>query len=270
MTRLQYSINICWVASLIIGFSLALTFANQFTPFWQWPIPEKLLLGSYFILIFSLLAYGVMCRFSWPRLAGFSRRAKLIWVGVSLLVGGLMLVVIPVSVSIPTPESPIPHTLKLVATGQKNPQAQASQVWLRLRRADGNEIPLTEMQADSCWETVADGTIRCLAPQPAHLTWQGFLQGDAILLFTAHPWSGIVEVRWDGQTQQLDLYDSIGISRMVTLPWQSNQTSAPILMIALYGAYTLSLGLLVFGVSVWLATKPGPDNVVTLNYITTR
>lgn len=240
--------------SLLIGLSLAVSCLDQFSDFLIWPTPKKVLLGTGLLLFFTLITYGLLFTLAWPRLAGYSTRVKVSWIVISLLVGELLIVVWPIHTFRPS----VQHTLEVIATGQKNPQAQDSQVWIRAGRwSNGTTMSINELQLFGPWE-VQDRVLFSAQDQPASLNWTGMSKDDLNLVFLARPWSGIVEVRWDGQQHILDLYNSFGTQRTITLPRVVFAQKYPLLLfiVGLNMAYSVSLGMMVFVVTVWLITRP--------------
>ncbi len=112
------------------------------------------------------------------------------------------------------------HTLEIVATGDRAAAAQWSEVWLFEATVDGRSIPFGAFVRDEGWD-VRDEALIFVAGEPATLTWRGEARSDARLRLLAHPWSGIVTVRWNGAERTLDLYSAGGTERVVDLPVQS-------------------------------------------------
>lgn len=73
------------------------------TPLARWTV----ILGM--TLAFGALAWATLCRWMLPRMAVFSLRIRIAWATISLLVGALLLVAIPVPTA---PPAPLRHTLE--------------------------------------------------------------------------------------------------------------------------------------------------------------
>ncbi len=146
-----------------------------------------------------------------PRAARLSRARHLLLAGVALIGGvGLAWAFRPAAM----------HTLEIVATGERAVAARGSEVWLLEATVDGRSIPFDAFVRDEGWD-VRDEALLFVAGELATLTWRGEARSGVRLRLLAHPWSGIVAVRWNGMEQMLDLYSAGGTERVVDLPAQS-------------------------------------------------
>lgn len=241
-----------WAVSVSIGVCAA---ASYFVRFLR-PISGIETLGGiglslYLVGLFSLIAYIGLFRFAWLRLRIFSRRVKSIWIIAALGIGALLVLVIPIA----PPELPTLHQLDVIATGQKNLASQGSELWVQgLFRADGSTVPVSEFVLEGQWE-IRDGIPLSYQNQPATLHWKGWLDGDAKLVLVSHPWSGIVQVRWDDHAQTVDLFADPGSPKVIPLPGHS-ATGLSIYQSSILGADAIIIGFVVFLVGVWLVTRP--------------
>lgn len=243
------SVLLKWSSALGLGVAAAFAYYMHFLQIPLRAPGEQLFVLIYLIGLFTLLAFGVLFRFVAPRLSGFSRRATATWFLIAFLTGAYLLLAIPVKM----PTATSIHQLEVVATGQKNPAAQGSEVWLTgFLQNDGTALPAADFQLDGTWE-VRDGVPVSYQHQPAVLRWQGQLDGSATLRMLAHPWSGIVTITWDGVSQTIDLYADPGTQKEVRL---AVGTSAPGLSLLIFLADAIVLGLGILTLSVWLGTRP--------------
>jgi hypothetical protein len=255
-TNCQHYVNSVGVTlALAAGFGLAaaLAYASQFLGLWTQSTARQLLTLGYLTAFFGLIAFGVWRRVLRPRWLTFAPAGRRAWLIGTLLCAAWLVVAIPISPRLP----PSHHTLAIVATGQRNPAAQGSEVWLqRLERSDGLPLPLTDLQPEGDWE-MRDNVWLSYQNQPATLRWQGPMDGSLRLILTAHPWSGLVRVVWDGQDQMVDLYDPAGTTREITLAVATAPTGLTPLALSLYVAWTVALAGLLLGVGLVLTTWRG-------------
>lgn len=91
------------------------------------------------------------------------------------------------------------------------------------------------------------------------MQWRGRLRGDAKLLLVTHPWSGVVEITWDGNAQRRNLFAPTSTSIWVELP--SRGYSDRLLELyrqAMFVGHLASLAAALLIVSVWSATRGHP------------
>lgn len=243
------------VISLLVGVCLSVTFANHVTPFLEWSSVELLLLGLYFVAIFSGVAYGLIFRLSWCWLSNHSQQEKLVLGIVSFLIGTGLIAVIPIHIPIPPLFSDL-HTLEIVATGQKNSLSLGSEVWVtEIQQGDGYPIAIDELDLIGEWE-LRDGIPISYQSQPASLKWNGRITYDLEITLLSHPWSGVVELIWDGQVQKIDLYSESSSAKHVTFIDRNMASSRIYIWGGLLFNYAVSLSTITFIVLAWLITRP--------------
>jgi hypothetical protein len=244
-----------WIASGGIGLAAAVAYYQHFV---KPNVADALSLGIvliYLVVLFWALAYVLLFRLALPKLQPLSRRARIAWIGIALAAGGGLGIIIP-----QPPPGPVQHRLAIVATGQKNPAAKSSQVWFSgLYRSDDSQVAVSTFSSDGTWE-MRDGMLASLQGQPATLHWEGMLAGDARVQFVSHPWSGIVRLQWDDQTQTVDLYADVeqNTSKTITLPADtevSRSLMASPLSLLFYSIDAFTLGMVVLAASTWLLAK---------------
>jgi hypothetical protein len=210
---------------------------------------ERILTVLYLAVVFSIGAYLLLFRFVLPRLRPFSRRARMAWGIMPFLTGTVLLLAVPVHL----PSLAAQHQLEIVATGQKNPAAHSSEVWVAgLFLSDGTRIDASHFEMDGNWE-VRDGVPLSYQKQPAVLRWQGAADGEVRLRLLSHSWSGIATITWDGVSQTIDLYAEPGVPKDIALQVEPlfSWLSAVVFL-----ADIISLGMIILVLSVWLATRP--------------
>ncbi len=172
--------------------------------------------------------------------------------------GGLLLVV---AIPLERPVSPVApvQNLRITATGQQNPDARGREIWVRsLTRANGNNVPLRSFAIDKGWE-LRDGAAFSNAAQPARLQWTGRASGDLTLEFVSHPWSGVIEIDWNGDTRRIDLFNEVTTTHTESLSVQPEAMQFVIGWRILSSlADACALGTLLLAISIWLATRQLP------------
>ncbi len=248
-----------WLVAGALGVSVGwLSFSHLAPPdFRKLMIPVAVALGV--ACVATVLAYVVVLRGTWPRLADRSRLARVLWVLGSATAAELLILVIPLTLpSPPVPYAPLQH-LEIVATGKRNPKANSSEVWVQgLIRPDASRVAPEEFVLEGQWE-IRDGVPLSYRKQPATLRWEGRFRGDAKLRLASHLWSGIVKITWNGQVRTIDLYADPATFKEIPLRLEGVAKLLKALgEIAVTGAYVVTLGTLLFFVSVRLATRrPG-------------
>jgi ABC-type polysaccharide/polyol phosphate export permease len=212
-----------WVLSIIVGLVLSWSTINHIlnVNFTHGKIFFLAILMSVVFLVPTtyVVLYGIIE----PQLALLSRRGKIMTIIGAVTMAIFLLATIPVRI----PGLPEQHSIEIVATGQKNQLANASEVWLlSFQRNDGTNIPWTEFQLGTGWE-VRDQALISTQNQPASLRWQGLLNGNPTLTFVSHPWSGTVDIKWQGGEQKLDLFNDSSIHQTVVLPLYSEIAKTP-------------------------------------------
>ncbi len=157
---------------------------------------------AWFVVAASLatVACAALFRMVQPRLLAYARPQQALWLLGALLAGAFLVVVIP----LPAPLALVCHTLAITATGQKDPAAFGSEVWLQgLDLPDGTQVPLPQFVLDGGWE-IKNNVPVSYRHQPATLRWAGCLRGTAQLRLSIHPWSGVAQITrgWPGADRQ--------------------------------------------------------------------
>jgi hypothetical protein len=243
-----------WLA-LAVGLALALSLAR-----WRvWPDAdvdspfEHAFVLLYLGALFTLVAYLVLGRLVLPALAALpaSARRRLLAVSLLLGLGGAALLGLQ--------RPGLTSTLDVVATGQKQPAAQGSEVWVQaVVRGDGSPVPTSELKLGPGWE-VRDGLPLSFQGQPATLHWNGTSQGDLRVRLVSHPWSGLVTLRWNGQEQTIDLYSPSATTYEAVLPSAPGSISGRLLGLLGAAADLLSGVALAFGFGLWLRASAVPS-----------
>lgn len=232
-----------WMFSVIVGLALSWSTINHVLNVnlsYGWIFWLSIVMSMVFLVpVTYVVLYGIIA----PQFAPLARRRKIVTIVGAVILALFLLAVIPVQV----PDLPELYSLEIVATGQKNQSANASEVWLfSFQRSDGSNIPLTEFQLDSGW-VIRDQALVFAQNQPASIRWYGFLTGKPTLVFVSHPWSGMVDIKWPGGEQKLDLFNSSSTRQSVVLSYTSETAKTPVWFIfagSLIAADWISLVLL--------------------------
>ena len=231
------------LVAVLIGFAAAYTLSLRFFGSFVDDIATGVQ-ATMLVLCIALLAYIILFRVLPPRLKRF-RATATIALSLAALSFGIGLAGV-----LPTPR-PVTHHLEIVATGQQNPAALGSEVWVtELRLADGTKVPSRAFTREGDWE-IRDGVPISHQAQPATLRWSGFpkvvpeavvhgtwriqnLQSsipaesearvtrretrNAALHFLSHPHSGIARITWNDHVRTVDLYSPAKTERVIPLP----------------------------------------------------
>ena len=237
--------------SLLVGMLIA-------NPYLEWlrsqtglsSVVGIILVYVYASIFFSAIVYQLFFKFGLSRIACYDKKWRLFWISFSLILGIWLSIAIPLEF----PKQTNNLDLKIVATGEKNPQSNGSEVWLsRLVLPNGDVVPVENFQAGKGWEIREGLWFSFFSEEP--LIWSGSVD-SAQLVFVSHPWSGMVEIWLNEQYQKLDLYDPAGKEVVVDLTPPA-QSAPPV------GRYFLfilgsgvGIGLVIFLMGIWI------DNLV--------
>ncbi len=172
----------------------------------------------------AFFVHTLLARLVWRPSFEWSARQRWLLLTGALVCGVLLASAVP----IPTPLSPwVPmHELEIVATGEKNPQSQDTEVWVRGIYFDNRtRVAVDEYELEGDWEIRGQVPIS-YRRQPATLRWSGRPPSDARLVLVTHPWSGVVELTWNGEQRQIDLYDPAEKIGTFVLPRQVGSDAA--------------------------------------------
>jgi hypothetical protein len=190
-------------------------------------------------VLLAILASRLLLAQAWPRLRGYPRSHRVLWIAGSLIAGTVVLVVVPV------PAVPACQQLVITAVGKKELASKGSEVW----------VPPSQFVMDGGWEYVNQVPVS-YRNQPASLHWTACLWGPAQLHLCAHPFSGVARITWGDQSQTENLYSTTSIEKVFDLepqaggPWDRTRAAIG------YGGAALGLGLLVLALGLWLVAQP--------------
>lgn len=96
-------------------------------------------------------------------------------------------------------------TIEIQATGGKDGNSKSTEVWFygAFRVSDGMKIPWDQFVIDSAWEKRGDIHVSYKTqPTIAQLRYEEPIRLD----FGSHPYSGVVNITWKGNSQNINLY----------------------------------------------------------------
>lgn len=247
-TSIQYPILLHWLVSAILGVAMTLSYYARFAEPHLTAALDRWAVLLYFVPLFTVASYFLLFRWLAPRLARVPRRHALRWAAAALAASAVLLALV-----LPRPTPPQPHQLEVRATGQKSAGAKGSEVWLiGLYPASQQPVSPGEFQHEPGW-SIKDGKLVFSGTAPASARWSGAINGDADLQLVSHPWSGIVEITWDGQTQTIDLFNAdADVARAIPLSASRLAQRTPYDWLVAF-ADLLSLGLLLLAAGLGFA-----------------
>ncbi|TMA48311.1 MAG: hypothetical protein E6J81_06085 [Deltaproteobacteria bacterium] len=238
-----------WLAAGVVGSAIATSTLNQvINPF----TASAWARGTYVILAAALASVAARPLLKRSPITALPLRSQCRWAIASLAIGAVLRLVIPVCPAAWSTR----HRLEVVATGERNEAAKATEVWTYgIFDDEGNcLVPPTTLERRGDWSLRGE-TIVSHGQQPAGLRWEGVLTRDLSLRLLSHPWSGVVEVAWDGRQRRLDLYaDSDGI-RSVRLPVRRSLSIPDRILLEACTVASLAFSVLVLG--AWLVHRRG-------------
>jgi len=211
-------------------------------------LPYRIIALGICAIILFYPVYQLMNNVIWPRLTPYPLKILITWFTFCFVVGFLLMVVIAKHV----PQFLQFHTLEIIATGQKNAAAKGSEVWVFGRKDDfDNNLDTPDFLSDGLWEQ-RNRDLISYKKQPARLKWHGKLKYDGAVSFLEHPWSGIVEILWDENSQKIDLYSEERGYEKIVLPAKKYTLTR----IVFEGALIITSSWFYFIISVLIITFP--------------
>ena len=185
--------------------AVAIIFGNHLGAFSTRAYYKSLILlpGIYLIIVFlaKLIIY--------PSLEIISKKDRRVLFLTCAAISVLVLILFPFAL----PAIQQQHSLQIISTGSKSAQSQGSVIEIRkLSYLDGSPVALQDLELTGAWQIVGDILISSgdQAPSVAKLT--GRMPGGVVLNFRHNINAGQVEVIWDGEAAQYDLFASQSIS----------------------------------------------------------
>ncbi len=238
---------------ILAGFSFGLTVGSQVfstqSSIW-WIIPGFVL----FSFIGAGLVYFVLLRQILPRMRRYPRRTRLLWILFCLLAGFILVLTIPLNIY------PLNNTVVITATGDENAQAKSSEVWLASIFTEDRTI--FDDVIGIChgrWTKkfiAKEIVLVSYHNQPSRLVCNIKADENIVLEFGTHPWSGIVQVVYDGQSITEDLFSENESNRLVTLAVELD-TEQRLIKYTLIIVDALWLGILLLVVSMYFVRRQG-------------
>ena len=197
------------------------------------------------------ITYLILWKVIWPKYISYTPKARVAWVIFCIFAGLLLVFTIPLTVY------PKVTVINILATGEKNAQALGSEVWL----AQIVEAKKTTWQSltDRCvgdWQQ-QEGMLVSSKNQPAELVCAIKSEGNILLQFGTHPWSGDVQVKANSQVVQKDLYSDGGKLEDITIAVRYTQQDK-ILNILFLCSDAISIGFLLLALTLSLVAYRGP------------
>lgn len=211
-------------------------------------------IALYVILFSSGIVYVIFYGIILPRLNQYTRRVKTLILVCCYLAGIWLAIAIP----FPIPNTSLfsnAHSIEIINTGNKDPLAKGNEVWVNgLYLPGGKIVPYSDFIFGNGWE-YKEG-VPFSNQKNSVLSWKGKVSGNLILSFVSHPWSGIVRVTFDGNSQDINLYSENGFPKEVNL---SVNNPGPAWYYNLLTYFTAGIGigliLLLFSVVVFSCNK---------------
>lgn len=140
--------------------------------------------------------------------------------------------------------------IQVVATGAKGSKSKSSEVWFygAFRVGDDKKISWGDFIVDPSWERRDDIYVSYKnQPNAATIKYDEPVRLD----FGAHPYSGLVDIKWNGNTETIDLYSKeSGVKSFFIDQRASHRDSILyplIIIIFVFGGVFLAAGLVFFG-----------------------
>lgn len=235
------------IATLLLAIVFGLFSTSQIltmaSPFLIWVL----------VFILSIVAWAGAFYFLGIKFVNYEfskyERKSIIFLSLVCMAAGFFLVV-----TIPLTVFPKVTTIKIIATGEKQPNSFGSEVWLAqiAESTKSSSITMDDRCSDN-WVEIDDLLVSSLN-QPSEITCTIKTEKGLLIIFGTHPWSGFVEVQANNQTFTRDLYGNSGNLEVVNIDLRLTDKEK-----VFYGLFFiadgLSLGLILLVVALWLLRK---------------
>jgi hypothetical protein len=206
-----------WVLTVrpfVIGLCLAISYYFHNLQSLIGTVGSAVVVFGYLVLLFMAISHFVFRALSLdrPQSAPTEARNQLAWAGLAVVVGFAATMVIPIErVSLLREQS-----LQIRSLGERNPESRGDEVWiLGVQQENGGELLPDDVYGPE-WSEL-NGAHYTAQDGPAEVSWTGRLDQDIVVKLLRHPWSGLAEVTWNGETQVVDLYSDPGANEVIFL-----------------------------------------------------
>lgn len=171
---------------------------------------SKFIIGKYFyikifvisIFIFILI-YKLISKENIDCLNRYSRNLKLLIIIICLTISVIVSYFMPLHETVNNSITKLTFT----ATGNKNQNSKASEVWIRGLQINEINIPLNSLIGEGGWQLKGESIVS-YKNQPVSFSINLKTDDNVKINFLSHAWSGIVKVNYQGQERITDLYSS--------------------------------------------------------------
>lgn len=219
-------------------------------------------------LLIGMLLAGLLGAVAWPWLQKHTGATRFLWAGLALL-GGTVAAQLITPTSLQGPHLPR-QELVITATGERPPASSGSEVWFLGVYDENNRVGVPgQISADASWETRENAWVS-YQQQPATLRWRGSALSPLTVRLTEHPWSGVAEITWAGQTQRVVLHSTEYGTRAVNLPAavstadRARLTAYRTAVVGLRGLLLAATGLLLITLHLRVSGAPCPTTPMLL------
>lgn len=228
--------------STALYFTLSAAYlANDYGIFPQ----QKMVEGAVIIPGLFLIMAPILGRFlALPEGSLLSKDSRL------LLVTSLVLsIVLSALFPPPMPAFPQAHRLYITTTGEKNEASTGANIEIRkLNYMDGTRIVLEEIDLSGDWQVI-DDKLASKGEPASTARLEGIMPGGVVISLAHNGGSGVVEISWDGDSRQYDLYaGQDGVSKIVFkgVAWGSLSLFHTLIRFILLSFYLLGLASVPF------------------------
>lgn len=240
--------------SILVGLCLAFVYYGLFFLSEVQSIGRAVFYSLYLVALFLFISYILIIKYAMPKVKsrfGASRSQLAFLLGVFLF-GQCLAFAIPIKV----PSIPADQRLKIIATGDKNPNSQGFEVWIvGLFTQDGVPIDWDTFQPGPGW-IIRDNQYLIVPDQQSALLWENRVDGNFQLKLTASPWSGIVKIDWNGEGQIVDLYSETNGTITIDLP-SKPFTQASVFRNVFLISSGIAISLVLLCLSLWILDRRG-------------
>lgn len=202
--------------SVLWGFCLLLGIINQWPYFWRRSFPVQFFLSAFITAAGAGLFFLLLKNISWLYI-NRTNKEKLYLILCSLIISLLFTAVL--FRKIPISQYPFfSHTLKISATGEKNPASNSSEVKLLELQINGKKIHFKSLEQSGEW-LMEEGMMRSRGQATLTYVFKAGLDPNVEILFESGPSAGLGQIEFDRQKPIVkDFYSDYVSDTLFSLP----------------------------------------------------
>jgi hypothetical protein len=243
-----------FIAYSVFGLALWLSLGSHTLKIWEHSIRQSLLTLPILFLSGFAISLLTIQKVLIPHLKESNIKTWIVWILASSMFALFLLFVIPIR----SLDIPVKHTLKIIATGQKNDLSKGTEVWLH-SIISGDEVFSSHLKniCKGDWE-VNNANLVSSNNQPSVLICTIRTTHNLSARFIISPLSGKVELISGSRVEKIDLYSNYTDVKKYNIVTNPSLKRA-VIRYSIWLADWLWLSLFLFSLSAWLIYRTAPQ-----------